>query len=1716
MQNRQVMRKYLPRKKLSNIIFLAATLLFLPGIKQESNAASIITGHPRDVQECEYYTGDVVFSCTAQKGSSFQWQEYVPDGKTWIWKDMSDDPSGKIIISGATTNTLTITFTKDHKLGTTDQRSFRCKVTYLRTTEYTNSALLYVVVSPDVTNQPDATTKNVGETATFSVSVSGDSPSYRWYRYYGGLWTAISGATGTSYITPALTMDDDGAYYRCKASNSCGYEYSRSALLTVKRPVSVTDQPDDVTKCPGKGITVSFSVTVSPSTDIGYQWQLNTGSGWSDILNATSSTYSRYFNPLTTSYNGYAYRCHIINNLGDDVISNTAYLYVNSPPSGSTQPVSAEKRTGESVSFSYTATGTAPISYQWKKWNGSSWANISGATGTTYSISSIALADSGYYRCMATNTCGSAYSNTATLTVYEPLSITTQPANVTECEGFIGDVMYAVEGLPSSGKTYQWQVMEPAGSFVNIPEGSGGKEDTLVIPFDPLTIDYNGYAYRCILYDPFGDSLVSNSAYLYVDEVPAVTSHPSSATKDVEESVTFSVSATGTPPLAYQWQENGGSGWTGISGETGTSLTIVSVDLIDAGDYRCLVGNACDTAESNAATLTVNQPAYDDGWFAQTSGTSKNLRNVQFISELEGWAVSDDPDLLLHTEDGGGTWSSVYTEDAGNNGLMDPYSYCGIYFTDAQHGFVGTHNGYAYTVDGGVTWAEKNIATEIGLGGDFNTSSVYFVNADTGWLAGDDGLIAITRDGGATWEKQNWKYDEDRVTDANLSCIYYVNDTTGWIGGAGGVIISTTDAGETWTLQSTPDDYTVRDIDFVNADTGFAVSTYENGNSYRSLLKTENGGDTWTKIDDYSMPDMSYYSIDFVDALNGWIAGHYSSDGKIIKTSDGGYTWYEQSVENPNRLFDINMIDANNGWAVGSSGSIQRTATGGCLNPTVNLREDKEFCAGDVYELVADTFAQNVNCTYDWGSGPASGRLTVTESGICHVEVTNLCGVSAYDTVEITFNPLPDARAGEDTAICEGGSVQLMASGGGLYRWYDTPYLDDLEIQNPIATPPLGVTQFIVEVTGSRGCANTDTVEVTVNPIPDSKYSIQDYVCGADTVNVFYTGDYRNGNFTWDFDGAEIIEGSGAGPYKVRWGVHGLKEVSLRVEQDGCTSKDSTRYISVDPVPQSDFSIPDSVCGNAPVFISYNGIDSLGATFSWDFDGGDTISGAGSGPYEISWNDPGQKVVSLQVIQGNCMSHSTDTISVFAVPTADFTIPSTVCGSGDVMVRYTGNASDNATYTWDLGDAAGTPAVDSFRVSWDTAGVRYLKFVVEENGCRSDTNTREISVNPIPESSFLMKKRVCGDDQVQISYIGNASNTAAYDWSLDGGTILDGDTAANPQGPFYVAWATGETKKVTLQVTENNCVAERDTNLITVAYPYEDETICLITIDLATGKNMVVWEKTEDPGIDSYNIYRESNVTDVYTLIGNVDADSLSIFVDMGSEPRNKQHLYKISVVDTCGRESAKSPYHKTLLLQYVSSVEGVNMNWGEYKVENGDMKFNSYIIYRGSDTASLSPVDTVSGSSNRFTDTEPDALAGKRWYRIAGVKPTPCVLTVNDGKKADSGPFSHSLSNLEDNRLQSTGVEQLTENPDGFAVFPNPFRHNTNLVYTLERPAFVRMEIFNILGARISQLANEVQQPGEYHYTLSADELPVTSGLWYVKLTIGDQIYTRKLILTK
>ncbi|MCX7696777.1 MAG: immunoglobulin domain-containing protein [Bacteroidales bacterium] len=254
-----------------------------------------------------------------------------------------------------------------------------------------------------------------------------------------------------------------------------------------------------------------------------------------------------------------------------------------------THPTSTSACPGSQVSFTVSANGTPPISYQWKK-NGT---NINGATNSTFTITSVGSSDVGSYTCVVSNACGNAESNPATLTLSNPPTITTQPTSQSVCQG--NNVTFSINASGSSPLQYQWKK-----DGISIP---GATSSTLMLS-SVTTADAGTYS--CVVSNSCGSTNSSN-ATLTVYPSTIITSHPANLSINEGSNATFTVVASGTN-LTYQWQKDGVnlSNNSHISGANSSTLQIFNVTPADQGYYRCIVNGTCGNATSNSALLLVD------------------------------------------------------------------------------------------------------------------------------------------------------------------------------------------------------------------------------------------------------------------------------------------------------------------------------------------------------------------------------------------------------------------------------------------------------------------------------------------------------------------------------------------------------------------------------------------------------------------------------------------------------------------------------------------------------------------------------------------------------------------------------------------------------------------------------------------------------------------------------------------------------------------------------------------------------------------------------------------------------------------------------------------------------------------------------------------------------------------------------------------------------
>src|SRR5271165_152133 len=323
------------------------------------------------------------------------------------------------------------------------------------------------------------------------------------------------------------------------------------------------------------------------------------------------------------------------------------------PPKVTKQPASQTVEAGHSASFSAAASGTPTPTVQWELSTngGSSWAEIEGATASTFTIASTTTSESGHeLRAKFKNHAGEATSKAATLTVQETPAVTLQPEEDTVEEGQTASFESAASGSPAP--TVQWQTSVNNGStWTNV---AGGTSDKLTLPNEKVT--NSGRLYRAAFKNVVA-TVDSRAVALTVHKAPAITKQPLGATVEAGQGVTFEAEASGFPEPTVQWQLSvGGGEFTNIEGATSNQLKIASALISEDGNrYRAVFTNVAGTATSEPATLSVVvRPHVTE----QPSSTTVEVgEGASFEATASGYPTPTVQWEL--STNGGGAWSKI-------------------------------------------------------------------------------------------------------------------------------------------------------------------------------------------------------------------------------------------------------------------------------------------------------------------------------------------------------------------------------------------------------------------------------------------------------------------------------------------------------------------------------------------------------------------------------------------------------------------------------------------------------------------------------------------------------------------------------------------------------------------------------------------------------------------------------------------------------------------------------------------------------------------------------------------------------------------------------------------------------------------------------------------------------------------------------------------------
>ncbi|HIA06574.1 MAG TPA: hypothetical protein EYN71_07740, partial [Flavobacteriales bacterium] len=482
--------------------------------------------------------------------------------------------------------------------------------------------------------------------------------------------------------------------------------------------------------------------------------------------------------------------------------------------------------------------------------------------------------------------------------------------------------------------------------------------------------------------------------------------------------------------------------------------------------------------------------------------------------------------------------------------------------------------------------------------------------------------------------------------------------------------------------------------------------------------------------------------------------------------------------------------------------------------------ETDTVCEGDSTSFTDLSTGTPTSCwLYDFNDGDSAFSLDPVHlydsAGFYSVTLVAHSLMGCVDTITktVVVNPLPTVDAGSDSSICEGDSITLNGSGADSYTWSNG-------VTDGVAfIPPVGTTTYTVMGTDTNGCANIDSVVVTVNALPNvTANASSQIICEGDSSQL--TG-FGAVSYTWD-------NGVTNGDY-----VLPLTTTTYTV-----TGTDANNCVNTDSVVVTVNALPN-VTANASAQTICEGDSSQltgfgAASYTWDngVTDSDYVSPITTTVYTVTGTDA-----------NNCSNTDQVTITVNTLPTVDAGPDTTVC-DGDT-VTLTGSGA--TIYDWNNGVTDGVPFTPSLGTT------TYSVTVVL--GLCANSDSVEVTVNPLPTVDAGPDQTVCDGDTVILT----GSGASTYTW--DNG-VTDGVSFTPPLG----------TMTFTVTGTDaNNCV-NTDSVIVTVnsiddaSFTYTSGTYCISAADPTPAV-------TGTPG----GVFTASNAVVIDTADGTIDLDASGV-----------------------------------------------------------------------------------------------------------------------------------------------------------------------------------------------------------------------------------------------
>ncbi len=336
----------------------------------------------------------ISFSVEANGSSiSYQWQYSKDAGNTWLNSSAT----------GNKTNTISFTASSAN-----DNYMYRCVLTDEYESKLVSNSATLTSVSFVITKQPESLAAESGEIVSLAVEAEGTGLTYQWQysKNSGRSWVTSNGSGNkTDNLTFTMTSSKNGYMYRCVITNEDDVALITDEVTVTLQTIKITQQPVDWSGSEGSKF---YFYVDAEGENLSYQWQYSTDDG--NSWKTSTITTAIYSSTISTSRDGWLFRCIVSNEEGEEVYSDIVELTISTEFAIISHPTEYIGDLGD-ASYLYIQVGGIEVSYQWQKSTDgkNDWEDItSNSTALTSRLGQTIMPSKigYYYRCVVTNSNG--------------------------------------------------------------------------------------------------------------------------------------------------------------------------------------------------------------------------------------------------------------------------------------------------------------------------------------------------------------------------------------------------------------------------------------------------------------------------------------------------------------------------------------------------------------------------------------------------------------------------------------------------------------------------------------------------------------------------------------------------------------------------------------------------------------------------------------------------------------------------------------------------------------------------------------------------------------------------------------------------------------------------------------------------------------------------------------------------------------------------------------------------------------------------------------------------------------------------------------------------------------------------------------------------------------------------------------------------------------